>query len=212
MSVQPADPRTMLFDGLEIAYDQHVLEPRPWTIAQAEWVAEAAAEVPPGPMLELFAGVGHIGLAAARRRGRILVQVEIDRWAAQFAHLNAETAGLSDLVEVRCAPVESALAPDEAFPLILADPPWVDAELVHQYPADPRLCIDGGADGLQLVRAALEVIGAHLVTSGLAVLQVGPTQVPAVREAVEGLDTGLSICEVREFNRGALVGLTRRPA
>ena len=51
----------MRFGPVDIRHDDEVLEPRPWTIAQAEW----ASELPAGPMLELGCGAGHIGLAAA---------------------------------------------------------------------------------------------------------------------------------------------------
>ena len=58
--------RTMTFGDLEIAYDDRVLTPRPWTALQSEWAAELLESAPAGPVLELCAGAGQIGLLAVR--------------------------------------------------------------------------------------------------------------------------------------------------
>ena len=56
--------RTIAFGPLTIAYDALVLEPRQWTTIQSEWARELLATAPPGPVLELCTGAGHIGLLA----------------------------------------------------------------------------------------------------------------------------------------------------
>ncbi|MBI2244007.1 MAG: methyltransferase, partial [Nocardioides sp.] len=57
-------PETMGFGPLRITFDGRVLRPRPWTAAQSEWAAEILADAPAGPVLELCAGAGQIGLLA----------------------------------------------------------------------------------------------------------------------------------------------------
>lgn len=64
---------------------------------------------------ELCAGAGQIGLAAAVLVNRDLVQVEADPVAAAFAARNATRAGRGDRVEVRTAPMETAMRADELF-------------------------------------------------------------------------------------------------
>ena len=44
------------FGHLRIAFDDRVLRPRPWTVAQSEWVSGLLEDAPPGPVLDL-AGV-----------------------------------------------------------------------------------------------------------------------------------------------------------
>src|SRR5690606_693404 len=80
-------------DGLPIRWDQRLLRPRPWTAAHGKWAAELAAEAPAGPILELCSGAGHIGLVAARRSGRALVQVDREPAAAAYARVNADAWG-----------------------------------------------------------------------------------------------------------------------
>src|SRR4051794_36766883 len=60
------------FGPIMVRFDGRVLRPRPWTLAQSRWAAEAARTAPPGPILELCAGVGQIGLAAVVFTGRSL--------------------------------------------------------------------------------------------------------------------------------------------
>src|SRR3954470_22156804 len=66
----------MTFGDLPIEYDDRVLEPRAWTALQAEWAADLLEEAPPGPVLELCSGAGHIGLLAVSRQRRRLVCVD----------------------------------------------------------------------------------------------------------------------------------------
>ncbi|HEY4535146.1 MAG TPA: methyltransferase [Enteractinococcus sp.] len=134
----------MIFHGLTIRYNGEVLEPRPWTVAQATWAAELLDDAPAGPVLELCAGVGHIGLGAVQDSTRELVMVDFNPVAQRFAEQNAATNGLADQVEFRLSRMEEALAAPERFGLIIADPPWVPSNETSKFPADPLTAIDGG--------------------------------------------------------------------
>ena len=192
------------FEHLTIRYDDRVLQPRPWTASQSRWAAQVLESAPPGRVLELCTGAGHIGLLTTALTGRELVAVDACGLACDFARANAETAGLGDLVEVRHGTLESALGEDERFVLAIADPPWVPTASVTDFPQDPVSAIDGGRDGLDLARACIEVADRHLVPGGSLILQVGN------RRQVEAIDRGvgaLAVVEVREFPRGVLVRL-----
>ena len=186
-TVAPAGPKRCRFGPLEIEYDERVLAPRRWTIAQSDWAVELLADAPPGALLELCAGAGQIGLLAAMRTGRSLVQVEADPVAARFAAGNAGRAGLADRTEIRCARVEAALGPDERFALVLADPPYLRSADTSRWPDDPRMAIDGGADGLGLIRACLDAAASCLPPGGHLLLQVaGPGQAREVAALAAG--------------------------
>jgi methylase of polypeptide subunit release factors len=191
------------FHGLSIRYDDRVLAPRSWTAAQAEWAAELTRSAPPGPVLELCAGVGHIGLLAVTRAFRRLVTVDVNPVACELTRLNAAHAGLS--VDVREGDMREVLDDDERFAVVIADPPWVPRADIEQFPEDPAVAIDGGPDGLDLVRMCLDVAERHLVSAGSMVLQVGPDQADAVAETVARDHARLRAVEARRFPRGALV-------
>ncbi|HEU4338338.1 MAG TPA: methyltransferase, partial [Nocardioides sp.] len=102
---------TMPFGSLSISFDDRVLRPREWTAAQSEWAADLMATAPGGTVLELCAGAGHIGLLAVAKTGRRLLCVDANPVACDYARANALAAGLAELVEVREARLQEALAP-----------------------------------------------------------------------------------------------------
>ncbi len=193
------------FAGLRLTTDDRLLAPREWTAAQSRWAAELLPTLPPGPVLELCAGAGHIGLAAVHESERSLVAVDREETATTHVLLNAELLGVSDRVEVRCSPLEDAIAPHEQFPLVIADPPWVRRSDIGRYPQDPPEAIDGGADGLDIARECVQVIDRHLAPDGAALLQLGTAQQASALE----LPVTLVVDEVREYPRGALVRIGR---
>lgn len=189
--------------GLAIAWDRRVLEPRPWTAEQAEWLAELAADAPPGPALELCSGAGHLGLLLAHLTGRPLVQVDVDPVAGDFARANAARHGIA--TDVRTASMEEALGDDERFALLLADPPWVERARIGDFPDDPVRAIDGGDDGTVLARLCLRVAQAHLFDDGVLVLQVGDQgQVDRIAADLASLAPRLRLVDCRVRERGAL--------
>jgi len=168
--------RTADIGGLQISYDERVLEPRPWTALQGMWAAELARSLPDGPILELCSGAGHIGLVAASRCDRPLVQVDASAVACAFARANADRAGLGSRVEVHCLRIEEVPLSPSTYPLVIADPPYLARRDIGRFPEDPPSAVDGGEDGLVLVRACLDVIGAVLAPDGVALLQLGSHQ------------------------------------
>jgi release factor glutamine methyltransferase len=196
--------RTLDFDGLPIAWDSRVLEPRPWTVAQSRWAAELAAVLPPGPVLELCCGAGQIGLRTVDLCGRGLVAVDIHPAACELTRANAATAGLADRVDVRHGHLGQVLARGEQFPLIVADPPWVPRADIGRFPADPPLAIDGGVDGLDVADLCLALAERHLAPGGSMVLQLGTSE-QAARLSQNA--ARLAVREVRQAERGVLVHL-----
>jgi methylase of polypeptide subunit release factors len=201
--------RTMSFGPLSVTFDEHVLEPRPWTLAQSTWAAELGAEAPAGPLLELCAGAGHIGQAAAALGDRPLVQVDLDPHACELAAANAAVNLPGRAVDVRCGDLDAVLAADERFPIVLADPPYLPSSESDGWPDDPALAVDGGDDGLALPRRCLATATRHLADGGAVLLQaLGRTQVLRLGADIAGL--GLRVDEVREIDDRRAIALLRR--
>jgi methylase of polypeptide subunit release factors len=208
--------REVAFGPLTIRYDERVLSPRPWTVLQASWAADLLPGLPPGEVLELCCGAGQIGLLAASGADRDLVLVDADPQACAYARSNAEQARAQGLgprgdVHVRHGRLEEALQADERFALVLADPPWVRTAQVSDHPGDPAAAIDGGADGLDVVRDCLAVIDRHLLPGGASIVQVADEeQVDAVAAYLSENDHDLRRADHRLAEPGALVLLRRR--
>jgi methylase of polypeptide subunit release factors len=204
-------PSSMTFAGLEVWFDDRVLRPREWTQVQSDWAADLLADAPAGPVLELFAGVGHIGLAAVGAGRRELVMVDLNPVACDLARRNADAAGLGARVEIRQGRIDEVLHDDEIFPVIIADPPWVPTAGIGEFPEDPTIAIDGGEDGLALARIACDVVDRHLAPGGSAILQLGTVgQADQLDAHLEATGSSLRVVETRSFERGVLVRLAVR--
>lgn len=200
--------RTIAFGPLTIAYDARVLEPRPWTAIQSEWARELLAEAPPGPVLELCTGAGHIGLLAVAGTSRTLVAVDANPAACAWARSNAAANGLADRLEVREGLLEEEVRPDEVFALVIADPPWVPRAEVGRFPEDPLLAIDGGTTGLDVAQACLAVAARSVVPGFSVLLQLGyDDQADALAPAAAA--RGLAERERRHGERGLVVRYDR---
>jgi release factor glutamine methyltransferase len=201
------EERTAYVGRMEIRWDARILEPRPWTADQSRWAARLLTELPPGPVLELCSGAGHIGLLAVCGTRRELVCVDIDPVATAYAEENAARNGVSG-VEVRTQGVEEAAGDTRRYVLVIADPPWVPSAETGRFPEDPLRAIDGGADGTDLALACARTAAAVLDPGGLLLLQLGTSaQVDAVVTAVA--PTLLEV-ERRTCEGGVLVLLSRR--
>ncbi len=210
--IEAATPPTEVIDfgRLRIAFDERVLRPRAWTENQSLWAAELLPSLPAGTVLELCAGAGQIGLLAVAGSGRRLVCVDLNPVAAEYIAANAVAAGVRNRVEIRLGRIDDSLAPRERFPLIIADPPWVPRSETARFPEDPLVAIDGGEDGMGVVRECLAAIEAHLGSGGVALLQLGPGgQAEAVAELLA--DSKLVAGETRDFGEsGVLLRIDHR--
>lgn len=196
------------FGPLTVQVDERVLRPRDWTLLQSRWVAELGPLLPDGALAELCSGAGHIGQAAASLSGRRIVQVDVDPHACDLATANAERNGLAERVDVRCGDLGDTLRSGERFAVVLADPPYLPSSHAESWPDDPRLAIDGGDDGLELLRRCIQVARRHLEASGVVLLQTaGRHQIDALESDIEA--AGLRCDEIREVDDDRAVGLLR---
>lgn len=77
-----------------------------------------------GEVLDLFSGVGAIGINLADQATKVNL-VEINNEAGEFAQLNIEQNGLKNKVESECCPAEKALTLIKADQTVIVDPPRV---------------------------------------------------------------------------------------
>jgi release factor glutamine methyltransferase len=208
--VRRVTAQTCTFGPLTVAYDDQVLAPRRWTLLQSVRAARHLVDAPDGAVVELHCGAGHIGQAAAAWADRVLVQVDDDPRCCAWARDNAAANDVP--VAVVCADITAVPLADASCALVLADPPYVPSSETEAYPEDPSHAIDGGADGLDGLRACLPTASRLLRPGGKLVLQVrGPDQAAQVLALTEHLHPELAVVEIVTLSRTrALVDLERR--
>jgi release factor glutamine methyltransferase len=105
---------------------------------------------------------------------------------------NAERAGagVSARVELRAGDLWTAVGAGEQFDVIVANPPYVrTAELAGLAPEvkhEPVLALDGGTDGLDVIRRLVDGLGAHAAAGALVAIEHGFDQGADVRALLDG--------------------------
>jgi release factor glutamine methyltransferase len=178
------------FWGLPFHVDPSVLVPRPDTETVIE-VARAlrADRAAPCRVLDLCTGSGAIAVSLAKELpASRVVATDISEAAVAIARRNAERNGIADRVEVRLGDVWQPVG-SERFDLICSNPPYIASAVIPTLAAEvkrePRLALDGGADGLAFYDRIVAAAREHLEPGGALVVEHGYDQADAVRARFE---------------------------
>src|SRR5262245_8615381 len=166
------------FFSLPLAVSADVLIPRAETELLVELALAALASVPRPAVLDVGTGSGAIALAIKRARRDALVTAT-DRSAAALAvaHRNAARLAL-DVRFVESRWFEGLRG--EMFDIIVSNPPYVcSADVTGALEFEPRLALDGGADGLDAYRGLFTDAAKYLsARCGKLLLEHGADQRP----------------------------------
>ena len=189
------------FCGYKIKVDERVLIPRPET---EELVMMAVAAAEEGQhVLDLCTGSGAIAIATykelekAGRKVR-MTAIDVSEKALELARENAE------LNEAEINFIQSDLFTRirERFDLIVSNPPYIpsaEIETLQREVKDfePRLALDGGADGLEIYRKIAADVSKHLTRGGTLLMEVGAGQAEEVVKLFKGNSYSMII---KDFN------------
>lgn len=175
------------FWGLEFAVDARVLVPRPDTEALVEEALERSRALSlHGQLLDLCTGSGCVAIAFARERPTWAVtDVDSSPSTLEIARANALRLGAVWGVQWLESDLWAAVRPEPVFDLVTANPPYVPSAEVQALDADvrewePRLALDGGDDGLSLVRRIVSGAPAHLRRGGVLAIELHHDQAARV--------------------------------
>lgn len=197
------------FSGLRIAVETGVFVPR----RRTEFlVAEALAQAPDASVVvDLCCGSGAVGAAlAAVLTGVELHAADIDPVAVECARRNVAAYGgyahEGDLFDALPAGLR------ERVGILAANVPYVPTEEVGLLPPEardhePLVALDGGGDGLDVLRRVAARASEWLAPGGCLLVETSERQVPSAITAFEvgGLDTRLAVSE--ELYANVVIGV-----
>ena len=160
------------FCGLELYVDERVLIPRYDTECLVEAVLRDRRE---GRLLDLCTGSGCIPLALLKLGGfRTALGADISADALAVAEINRARTGLP--LSLRRSDLFSEIP--ERFDVITANPPYIESAEIETLSVEvrdhePRLALDGGADGLVFYRRMMTEAPSMLKNGGAIAIEVG---------------------------------------
>lgn len=185
------------FWSLPFFVNEHVLIPRPETeflletvlgrVKELDWVKKR--------VLDLCCGSGVIGIVLALELKTKVVATDLSYSALQVARSNSMRHGVDNLVHLVNCDLMASLASKQQFSLIVSNPPYVTSQEILGLDSEvkdhePRLALDGGDDGLDLIRKIRNYIADCLLPGGFFFMEFGVGQGPAIRDIFCGSEEG----------------------
>jgi release factor glutamine methyltransferase len=203
------------FAGLRIPVGPGVFVPRRRTallVDEAVAVLERAAGA---VVVDVCCGSGVVAAALAAR----LAGADVEIHAADIdpVAVRAARGTLDGVAEVHEGDLLDAL-PDRlrtGVDLVVASPPYVPSEAVRLMPPEardhePRIALDGGADGLDVVRRLVAAAPGWLRPRGHLLLDLGEAQEPLAVSILAAADFDVRITSDADLGATVLVGRRRR--
>jgi release factor glutamine methyltransferase len=193
------------FFKLDFEVTPDVLIPRPET----ELIVEVGFEILKEKATPLFAdlgtGSGAIAISLLRELPRArAIAVDISAAALSVAKRNAERHEVTDRLQLIESDLFSALESRASFALIVSNPPYVPANdlnyLQHEVRHEPTGALDGGPDGLTVIRRILKDAPEFLCARGHLVFEIGFDQHETVKAAID--DAVWELIELRKDLQG----------
>lgn len=165
--------------------DPRVLIPRPETELLVEAVLRELPEEAPARLLDVCTGSGCIAVSLARERPSASVwATDLSPGACELARLNAEALEVGSRVSVLEGDLFAPLPEGARFDVVVSNPPYVMSGEIPNLSAEvrrePRMALDGGEDGLAILRRVIPEAREWLKPGGLLALEIGEAQGAAV--------------------------------
>lgn len=178
------------FYGLRFRVDKRVLVPRPDTETLVDRALARTTHVSMSMrLLDLCTGSGCVAISMARERPTSsVIATDVSDDALTVARENAARLGAYNVAFVKGDLYDAV--PPQRFDVITANPPYIPTTEIATLDADvkdfePRLALDGGDDGLALLRRVIARAPDYLVPGGALAVELGAGQAEAVKALFE---------------------------
>lgn len=170
--------------------DARVLIPRPETELLVEAALHKLPKDGPGLALDVCTGSGCIAISLAAERPQATVMAtDLSEDACALARENAQALGVAERLTVLQGNLYAPLPLDARFDVVASNPPYIAtaeiATLSAEVRREPHMALDGGPDGLVLIRKVIAGARRVLKPGGLLAMEIGETQGDAVKALLQ---------------------------
>ena len=197
------------FWGLDFQVTSDVLTPRPETELLVEEALRRITEFDHAKpsVVDVGTGSGCVAIVITRMTRARVSATDVSPAALAVARQNAERHGVGDQIEWVCAPLLEGI--DDAPDVIVANLPYIPESDMPNLPPEvrefePRTALDGGHDGLQIIRQLVDSAARRLRDGGYLIVEVGPGQAATLarrQDAMPGRGA-LRVVDTREDLQG----------
>lgn len=183
------------FYSLRFDVSPAVLIPRPESEFVVVEAVEALKELDEPRLVDVGTGSGCLAVACAHQLPKARVTaIDISPKALEVARKNAERHELTDRIEFVQGDLLAPLADAPPLDAILSNPPYIPTDDVATLDPgvrdhEPALALDGGPDGLEVVRRLIRQAAPLLKPGGHLILEIGTAQEAPVRDLLNDART-----------------------
>jgi release factor glutamine methyltransferase len=165
------------FYGMALTITPDVLIPRPETeLLVDQAVVWLKAHPDRRKALDVGTGSGCIAVALASTIPDLrLIASDLSQLALRVAWENIHDYNLEERIQLQEADLLDGVEPGDQFDLIVANLPYIPSQTLINLPVhhwEPENALDGGADGLDLIRKLLYQAPSRLAPGGLILMEI----------------------------------------
>jgi release factor glutamine methyltransferase len=167
-----------------------VLIPRPATETLVMAALERLKPLDSPRVLDLGAGSGCVAVSLATHlKSARIVATDLSDAAIEIARRNAATNRVSERIDFRLGDLYEPVA-GEQFAAVVSNPPYIPTDDIATLAGnvrdhEPRAALDGGPDGLNVIRRLMADAAGHLTPGGWLLFEIGAGQERAVQQLFE---------------------------
>ncbi len=179
------------FWSLNIVVTPGVLIPRPETEILVQVVLEECQDFLNLSVLEVGCGSGAPLIAISSARPDIqLFACDVSINSLYCASVNASSHGFSDQILLFASDLLESVRAEHMFDVIYSNPPYIPSKDVDSLAPEirnfePRKALDGGLDGLDVIRRLIPTSHVRLKPGGRLILEIGEDQFEPVRKLLQ---------------------------
>lgn len=180
------------FFGLEFCLDENCFIPRPETEILVEKTLDVcrASKKKELSIYDFCTGTGNIAVSLTKALSYCrITATDISRKALKFARKNALWHKVAEKIDFICCDLANGIKKNAKADIIVSNPPYIKSSEINFLPEnvrrEPIVALDGGEDGLCVIRRLFEAARIYLRKGGYLIFEFGNDQTETIKNISE---------------------------